>query len=103
MRSWQRGADNKIFIRTKGQNIIGRFENVSVAKNDKNKSEKYGVAYVSGDCVRGQFSVAFEKGENGSFFGSMWDNAVGERMTIGYIWDEAQKKYVESESPDTAL
>ena len=47
-------------------------------------------------------SVVFEKGENGSFFESMWNNAVGERMTIGYMWDEAQKKYVESESPDIA-
>lgn len=55
------------------------------------------------NCSPSQFSVAFEKGENGSFFGSMWDNAVGERMTVGYIWDEAQKKYVENENPDAAL
>ena len=55
------------------------------------------------NCSPGQFSVVFEKGKNGSFFGSMWDHAVGERMTIGYIWDEAQKKYVESESSDAAL
>lgn len=55
------------------------------------------------NCSPGQFSVVFEMGENGSFFGSMWDNAVGERITIKYIWDEAQKTYVESESPDTVL
>lgn len=55
------------------------------------------------NCSPGEFSVAFEKGENGTFFGSMWDNAAGERITIAYMWDEEQKKYVESENPDTAL
>lgn len=25
-----------------------------------------------------EISVAFDKGEDGTFFGSMWDNAVGE-------------------------
>lgn len=54
------------------------------------------------NCSLGEFSVAFEKGENGTFFGSMWDNAVGEKITIVYMWDEEQKKYVESENPDTA-
>lgn len=45
-------------------------------------------------CSPGEFSVTFEKGEDGSFFGSIWDNTVGERMTIVYMWDEVQKKYV---------
>ncbi len=43
------------------------------------------------------FSIAFETRADKSFCGSIYDNTVGEDRTVVYVWEDTQKKYVESE------
>lgn len=63
-------------------------------------SDKGEIELLCGDipnCSPGVFSVAFEEGDDETFYADTWDNAVGAKKRIIYKWDEARKLYFEEE------
>ncbi|MDE7478977.1 MAG: hypothetical protein K2M91_13720, partial [Lachnospiraceae bacterium] len=47
------------------------------------------------NCSPADFSVAFESGSGKTFYGSMWDNSIGEMKQITYEWNEERKMFLE--------